>query len=131
MQLKEADVRDPVCDFYEMTVGILHIRNVFRAGTKAGFPDDTYYFYGRALHVEFKAPGKRPSRKQEDMIAKLRDAGHMVLIIDNVADGKEAIEIMNEGRFQGSAVDLEKLICQRAGTSYRSLVENCRKIEAW
>lgn len=128
---REAEVRDPTAAHYAEVVGILHVRNVFRAGVATGFPDDTFYFYGRTLHVEFKAPGKRPSRKQEDKIARLRDAGHMVAIIDSVEEGREVIDLMNEGGIVMNAVHLEKAVCARAGTTYRGLVENCRKVEAW
>lgn len=128
---KEAHVRDPVCKFYEDEVGILHVRNVFRPGPAVGFPDDTFYFYGRCLHVEFKGPRGKLSRNQEDKIATLRDAGHMVIVIDSIEEGKEAIRFMNEGGVPFTAVQLEKIICQRTGTTYRGLVENARKIEAW
>jgi hypothetical protein len=128
----EAGVRDPVCEYYAEVVGVLHVRNVFRPGPAVGFPDDTFYFdYGRSLHIEFKAPGKKPSRKQEDKIARLRDAGQLVLIIDNVEEGKQAIDAVNESGHFHYAPELEKHVCLRAGTKYRGLVTQCRKIEAW
>jgi hypothetical protein len=54
----------------------------------------------------------------------------MVLIIDNVEEGIAAIDLVYEGHDM-FAVSLERMVCQRAGTKYRALVENCRKVEAW
>lgn len=87
---KEADVRDPVVKYYIERAGEggLHVRNVFRPGPAVGFPDDTFFGPGRALFVEFKAPGGPPTRKQEDKIARLRDLNQWVLVIDNVVEGR-------------------------------------------
>jgi len=126
----EAKVRDPVCEYFKDIGGVLHVRNVFRQGMKVGFPDDTFYFDFRTLHIEFKAPGKKPNRKQQHMIATLRDAGHMVLVIDNIEEGKAALDLVWEGYAMGAST-LEKYVCGRVGTKYRALVENCQKIVEW
>lgn len=126
----EAKVRNAVVQHFHDIGGVLHVRNVFRSGVRVGFPDDTFYFHARAVHVEFKAPGKRPSRKQQDMLAVLRDAGHLVLVVDNVGEGCAALDIVSEG-FCMSAEDLEQAACKRAGSEYRGLVAACKKIEAW
>jgi len=55
----------------------------------------------------------------------------MVLIVDNEEDGKAAIDIMVEGRAVSHAVHLERLMCLRAETECRNLVENCKKVERW
>jgi len=130
IRVLEADVRDPVCDHYDKKVGILHVRNVFRAGPATGFPDDTFYFYGRTLHVEFKGSEGKLSRKQEEKIAILRDANQMVAVVDNKEDGIELINMLNEG-IDLNAVELEKVLCRRLSKPYRGLVENSRAIEAW
>lgn len=126
----EAQVRDPVIEHFEDIEGALHVRNVFRQGMKVGFPDDTFYFNWRTLHIEFKAKNKKPNRKQQHMIATLRDAGHMVLIIDNIEEGIAALDMVNEGHDMQSEL-LEQLVCKRAGTKYRALVANCQKIDNW
>lgn len=129
LKISEADVRDEVIAYFNKLGGALHIRNVFRAGVKVGFPDDTFYFCHRTLHIEFKAPGKRPSRKQEHIIAILRDAGHAVLIIDNAAEGKRALDYVTEGNWE--AVSLEKHVAKSLDREYRGLVESCRRLDAW
>jgi hypothetical protein len=127
----EAEVRDPVCEYYAERVGILHVRNVFRPGVSSGFPDDTFYFpQQKTLHIEFKSEGKKPSRLQEDNIARLRDADHLVLVIDNVEEGKAAIDAVM-GKHVANACILEKMAAMRAGRAYRGIVRACRKVEAW
>ena len=129
----EAEVRDPVIKHFKEKTGEhgLHVRSVFRPGPAVGFPDPTFYAYGRSLHIEFKRPDGEPSRKQEDKIARLRDLGHLVLIIDNADEGTTALDMLIEGTNVSNADEMERVVCQRAGTTYRALVKNCRKIEAW
>lgn len=39
-------------------------------------------FQGRYFAIETKAPGKKPTPRQEDTISRIRDAGGMVFVID-------------------------------------------------
>lgn len=138
MKLKEKEVRDPVCEYAKQFVGKAHKRNVFRAGLSSGWPDDTFYLpSGLVLELEFKGTGKTPSRLQEDKIAMLRDAGHLVLVIDNVQEGKAAFELLNCPEIaikvlkaELRAPYLETLVAARCGRPDRRIVATCRRIPA-
>ncbi|MCF1458341.1 MAG: VRR-NUC domain-containing protein [Shewanella sp.] len=50
-----------------------------------------FFFDGLIFFIEFKAPGKKPSRAQAAMFQKMRSFGANVYIIDNIEQGKELI----------------------------------------
>lgn len=52
-------------------------------GTK-GWPDRTFSKPGRTIFVEFKAPGKKPTKLQAHTHEKLREQGYEVYVIDSV-----------------------------------------------
>ncbi len=136
LKIKEKDVRDAVIAFAKEYVGPGHKRNVFRQGLSSGWPDDTFYFpSGVTLHIEFKAPGKLPSRLQEEKIGLLRDAGHLVLIIDNEQEGKAAFHLLDNPEVLLSVMQhefrsemLENMVATRCGRPNRALVAACRRI---
>lgn len=53
-------------------------------------PDRIYMKEGRIIFVEFKAPGKQPSKLQGRTIERMRNAGCTVLVIDDIEDFKHA-----------------------------------------
>lgn len=131
-KLLEKDIRDPVVE-HAKHLGFEVKRNVFRQGMATGWPDDTIYGpLGRVLEVEFKAPGKTPSRRQSDRIARLRDAGHMVLIVDNVAFGKTALNYMQRHNLWGipvrTALDFEEHLVRKCDHRPKVLVADCVRL---
>ena len=56
-----------------------------------GYPDRIFMQKGKTFLIEFKATGKKPTKLQEFYIKKFRDNGFNVFVIDNVEDGKKAI----------------------------------------
>lgn len=60
----------------------------FVSPTQRGVPDRLFIRDGDFVFIEFKAPGKRPSKLQDMQIAKLRKAGCEVHVVDNVENGK-------------------------------------------
>lgn len=54
---------------------------------------DDYFFKapGRIVFVEFKAPGKEPSKRQLREQRILRDAGFRAEVVDNFADFERAL----------------------------------------
>lgn len=57
-----------------------------------GLPDRMYLLPGgRALFVEFKSTGKKPTRIQEHIIGRIRKLGFTVLVVDSPESWKEAV----------------------------------------
>lgn len=53
-----------------------------------GVPDRLYFKAARAIIIEFKAPGKRPTKLQLATHRKLEDQGFHVHVIDDIEAGK-------------------------------------------
>ncbi len=56
-----------------------------------GVPDRIFIREGRVLFVEFKAPGKKPTKLQEHIHAKLNAQGCEVAVVDNIDAGRGLI----------------------------------------
>lgn len=89
-QLRESDIEDRVCR-YAREQGLLAYK--FTSPNRRSVPDRL--FASRGGHVffaEFKAPGKKPTVAQKREIARLRQVGCLVYVIDDVAMGKRVID---------------------------------------
>lgn len=61
-----------------------------------GLPDRMYLLPGgRALFVEFKSTGKKPTRIQEHIIGRIRKLGFIVLVVDSPVAWKEAVSVVD------------------------------------
>lgn len=61
-----------------------------------GLPDRMYLLPGgRALFVEFKSTGKKPTRIQEHIIGRIRKLGFTVLVLDSPVAWKEAVSVVD------------------------------------
>ena len=61
-----------------------------------GLPDRMYLLPGgRALFVEFKSTGKKPTRIQEHIIGRIRKIGFTVLVVDSPVAWKEAVSVVD------------------------------------
>lgn len=56
-----------------------------------GKPDRVFLFNGETLFIEFKSPGRKPTRSQMVYHNRLRKVGHKVLVVDSIAEAKAAI----------------------------------------
>ncbi len=89
---REAKVRDPVIK-YAHSLGIRTIRMYFGPGVQTSWPDDLYLIPGGvALFLEAKAPGEKPTKKQQLKMKYLTDADYSVAWYDNVEEGKSYID---------------------------------------
>jgi len=52
-------------------------------------PDRLYFKSGAVLLVEFKSPGKRPTKLQANVHLKLKEEGFNVHVIDDINRGKQ------------------------------------------
>jgi hypothetical protein len=51
---------------------------------------------GEVVFIEFKRRGEKPTRAQEVEIDKLKKQGVRVFIIDDIEEGKKAIDVLVE-----------------------------------
>ena len=58
----------------------------FSSPQQRGVPDRLYIKDGETVYVEFKAPGKLPTKYQLHIMAKIRAAGGVAHVIDNLED---------------------------------------------
>lgn len=63
----------------------------WKSANERGVPDRLFFKDGKLLIVEFKSPGKEPTKKQMLIHGALRFAGFEVHIIDGVRQGKELL----------------------------------------
>lgn len=79
------------------SLGIMQYK--FTSPSRRSVPDRIFLLpNGRGVFfIEFKRLGKEPTPSQAIEIAKIRAQGYTVFVIDNVADGKRAVEAMANG----------------------------------
>jgi len=65
----------------------------FVSPSNSGVPDRIFIKDGRVVFIEFKAPGKKPTKLQERIIGKIRNAGVEVYVCDNVEDARNALQV--------------------------------------
>lgn len=60
----------------------------FSSPGNRGVPDRAYFRDGRTVLVEYKAPGKRPTKLQTRVIEEIRAQKITVAVIDGIETGK-------------------------------------------
>jgi len=53
-----------------------------------------YHCWGRTIYLELKAPGEKPRGRQLIEHDRIRRSGGIVLVIDNLDDGRDLIDTM-------------------------------------
>ena len=89
----ESKVRTPVVEWAKVN-GIEHIRLALMRGVKRGTPDDLFLISwrvrkgspARAVFIEFKRPGKKPTRLQYERLSQLQNRGFFAEWFDNADD---------------------------------------------
>jgi hypothetical protein len=88
----EKDIEGKVCE-YARSKGVLAYK--FTSPARAAVPDRLFIAPdGRVWFCEFKAEGKKPTPAQEREHTRLRQQKVIVLVIDNVIEGKNMIDLM-------------------------------------
>jgi len=84
---------------YATKKGVKGIRMYFGPGMRVGWPDYLFLIErGNALFIEFKATGKRPTKKQQQKITILIGLGFSCHVCDNIEYGKKLIDLALESR---------------------------------
>lgn len=87
--MKESEIESR-CMLYANTKGVTQYK--FVSPNTRGVPDRILFYKGRTLFIEFKKRGEEPTRQQELQIRKLRAAGMVVEVVDNIVEGEGIID---------------------------------------
>ena len=68
----------------------------FTSPGRDGVPDRILIGFGHTVFIELKRPGKKPRKKQEYVIGKMRDHGAYVFVIDNKDDCEKLINLLKK-----------------------------------
>jgi hypothetical protein len=86
--MRESLIEKKVCRAAKSSGWTVHPKAAI--GTR-GWPDRTFSKVCNdqigLIFIEFKAPGKKPTKLQDHIIAKLRALGHEVYVIDSIETG--------------------------------------------
>jgi len=85
----EKTIEKKVCDYAKAT-GWLVFK--FSSPSQRGVPDRMLIRNGEVCFIEFKAKGKKPTKLQQNIHAKITGQGIPVYIIDNVEFGEGIID---------------------------------------
>ena len=86
--MRERDVEAAVCMFAK-TLGVIPLK--LASANNRGQPDRAFFFSGRTLFLEFKAPGCRPTDLQIRWLKRLTEAGFKATWVDSIPEGKRLI----------------------------------------
>ena len=75
---------------YAKKLGVLSYK--FSSPGNRGVPDRIFIGKGIVLFVEFKAPGKAPTKLQLHVLQLIKTAGIQAEVIDNIAKGKVLLD---------------------------------------
>jgi len=91
----EKQIEKKVCE-YASTKGMLVYK--FTSPSRSSVPDRLFIAkHGRVFFCEFKAPGKKATAAQLREHYRLQRQGVQVFVIDNIADGKDMVDVMSWG----------------------------------
>jgi len=84
--MRESVIEKKVSDYAKL-LGWLSYK--FTSPSNRGVPDHIYFREGRTILIEFKAPGKLPTKLQQKHIQRLQDQLIHVYVVDDIEQGKE------------------------------------------
>jgi hypothetical protein len=64
-------------------------------------PDKIFMRKGKMFFIEFKAPGKKPTKLQEKVGGRIGDQNFCVYYIDSIKEGKWVVDVHSEVTFSG------------------------------
>lgn len=88
-KISENKIETEVCR-HALATGWIHYK--FAPTSSRGAPDRVFLKNGKTIFIEFKAPGKKPSRFQYGVINLFRASGFPVGIIDDIQEGMKFID---------------------------------------
>ena len=83
--MRESVIEKKVSDYAKL-LGWLSYK--FTSPSNRGVPDHIYFREGHTILIEFKAPGKLPTKLQQKHIQRLQDQLIHVYVVDDIEQGK-------------------------------------------
>lgn len=90
--MRESEIEKKVVDYAKAKGWLVY---KFVSPSQRGAPDRVFIGGGEIFFVEFKAPGKKPTKLQNKVFSKIRDELFEVYVIDDVEQGKLLIDKYN------------------------------------
>lgn len=90
----EKMIERKICD-YARSFGMIAYK--FNSPARAAVPDRLFIYKGRFWFIEFKQKNKKPTAPQNREHDRLKAAGAIVFIVDDVQKGKSIIDHMVSG----------------------------------
>ena len=84
--MRESVIEKKVSDYAKLLGWISY---KFTSPQNRGVPDHIYFREGHTILIEFKAPGKLPTKLQQKHISRLQDQLIPVYVVDDIKQGKE------------------------------------------
>ena len=83
--MRESVIEKKVSDYANLLGWISY---KFTSPQNRGVPDHIYFKEGHTILIEFKAPGKLPTKLQQKHISRLQDQLIPVYVVDDIDQGK-------------------------------------------
>lgn len=90
--MRESEVEKKVVDYAKAKGWLVY---KFVSPSQRGVPDRIFICGGEIFFIEFKAPGKKPTKLQNKVFSRIREELFEVYIIDDVEQGKKLIDKLN------------------------------------
>lgn len=90
--MRESEIEKKVSDYAKAKGWLVY---KFVSPSQRGVPDRVFIRGGEIYFIEFKAPGKKPTKLQDKIFSKIRGELFEVYIIDDVEQGKLLIDKLN------------------------------------
>lgn len=90
--MRESLIEKKVCEYAE-SLGWLQFK--FTSPGQRSIPDRIFFRAGVCFLIEFKAPGKRPTKLQQKKINDLRKQGFYTWVVDSIELGKEIVDSLS------------------------------------
>lgn len=84
--MRESVIEKKVSDYAKLLGWISY---KFTSPQNRGVPDHIYFREGHTILIEFKAPGKLPTKLQQKHIQRLQDQLIPVYVVDDIERGKD------------------------------------------
>jgi len=88
-KITEAKIEKKVCEYAQRNGWLTY---KFSSPANRGVPDRIFIRRGVALFIEFKAPGKKPTKFQKFTHEKLKAQGFTVHVIDSIDAGEALVD---------------------------------------